>query len=66
MIRDDILTKFGRKAARFIADAQVGDDLTASVRYLRIDQDTLHAWAARGLLTGPSPGYEDLPWRCAA
>lgn len=67
MFRHEILDQFGARAAKFIADAERGDDLTASVAFCRPPLCTLLNWREEGLLEGgPQEDGSVWPWRCAA
>lgn len=49
-MRPEILAQHGRRAARLIADARKGDPITASVRWLGIDRETLATLERAGVV----------------
>lgn len=65
-VRPDVLARYGRRAARLIADAEKGADLTASILYLRYPEDELDRLVDAGALMGGVDEHGNLaPYRCA-
>jgi hypothetical protein len=50
--REAVLSRLGRRARRFIADAQEGDDLTGSLLTFKPTTGELLRWRKEGLIRG--------------
>ena len=51
-IQSSVLAAHGRRVARIIADAEVGDDITASITWLRVTNSELAELRQRGIIRG--------------